>query len=195
MELDVTRSIEEQLEGPREEKPKLTVRQQQEKDRKNRAFTVKWRRMEYEETMKALYDEVARLAGRMERWMKEEYRLRGFEAEREYRGYANAPFDLIEEASRLKNNIPKMRWRVKHDIPNEIRKEQFGPEAKNDAKKIAKLEADIARIEKEKMPAAAFRIYEIWCEVAYTMTKNAHQNEYVKLSDYEVYDYDYEEDL
>jgi hypothetical protein len=182
-----------------ENKKNLTVRQKREQLKKAKSFTTRWGQGNFEATMKALYDEVARLAGRMERWKMEELRDRQMRAMEEYHTlwtHTTSPFDLVDEAVRIKANIPRLRYRADKDIPNDIRNEMYGPDAKNDSKKIAKLEAEAERIRREKMPAAAFRIYEIWCTVGAIIQTDADARMAVKLSDYEDYDFEYkEEDL
>lgn len=194
--------IAAQIDGkPEENEQKLTVREKRERAKKAKSFTSRWQQANYERTMKALYDEAARLAGRMERWKTEELKTRGMDAMDEFHNDINkdlfdSPFDLVDEAVRIKANIPRLRYRAEKDLTNEIYQEQFNPSRKNDPKKIAKYEAEIERIKREKMPASAFRIYEIWCIVGEIIKDHADSRMTLELSDYEDYDFEYkEEDL
>lgn len=185
--------IAAQIDGDRpEDKKPLSAREQAAKDKKNKAFTVKWRRMNYEETMKAFYSEVARLAGYMERWKREELKTRGMAAMNEYTGYDNAPFDLCDEAAQLKAQIHRLRYRGEKELPGLAYEARV---MESDEKKALKYEAEAERNLKEKMPRAAFRIYELFCQVAHVIQTDTDQRMVVKLSDYEEYDYEYEEDL
>lgn len=181
------------IDGQHEEnKDKLSVREKADRDRKNKAFTVKWRRMDYDETMKAFYSEVSRLAGTMERWKREELQTRRHQAVMDYTGYANAPFDLVDEAVALRKQIHRLRYRANTELPDQAYEVRT---LEGDEEKAKKLEAEATRLIEEKMPAVAFKIYRNFCKVAHVIQTDTDQRMVVKLSDYEVYDYDYEEEL
>lgn len=188
--------IAAQIDGnrPEDQKP-LTVREKRELARKARAFTARWQQANYENTMKALYDEVARLAGRMERWKTEELKLNQMRAFTEYKDayIKDAPFDLVDEAIRLKAHIPRLRWRALNELEDKAMNAEI---MDGDKEKADKIRAEADRIIREKMPAAAFRIYEIWCIVGKVIHSDADKRMVLKLSDYEEYDFEYkEEDL
>lgn len=182
-----------QIDGKHEENKKnLSAREKANLERKNKAFTVKWRRMDYDETMKAFYSEVSRLAGTMERWKREELQTHRHEAVKNYTGYDNAPFDLVDEAVALRKQIHRLRYKITTELPDKAQNARIMEE---DEEKAKKFEAEAVRLEEEKMPSVAFKIYRNFCKIAHVIQTDTDQRMVVKLSDYETYDYDYEEEL